>query len=306
MRLHVKFLKLVSIVQILSMLSACSTIVGGQRQFDTPEAASAELFDAAREGDNDELAEIFGAENSGIYSSGDEVSDLAGRSRFSELYTEQHRIERKENGDMVLVLGKIQWPFPVPLAQTEKGRWYFQGEEGVEEILNRRIGENELTAISVCRTIVEAEREYYNLDPDRDAVKEYARKVISTPGKKDGLFWARQPGEDLSPIGPLVATAVTEGYYYDSKPKLYHGYYYRFLTEKFSKSLLSKNGKLTKGFALVAYPAQWGVSGVMSFLVSDQGVLLQRNLGSDTLSIASAMTSYAPGAEWQQVAISAH
>jgi hypothetical protein len=303
---YAQFFKWITLVQIIIIMSACSTMIGRQRQFDTPEAASAELYDAAREGGNEELAEIFGAENSEIYSSGDEVSDRAGRRHFSELYSEQHRIERQDNGDVVLVLGKIQWPFPVPLAQTEKGRWYFQGEEGIEEILNRRIGENELTAISVCQTIVEAEREYYNLDPDRDAVKEYARKVISTPGKKDGLFWARQPGEEPSPIGPLIATAVTEGYSYDSQPKPYHGYFYRLLTEKFSKSLLSKSGKLTKGFALVAYPAQWGVSGVMSFLVSDQGVLLQSNLGPNTTSIASAMTSYAPGAEWQKVAVSAH
>ncbi len=294
-----------AVFAIAGALTGCSSSMMSQRQFDTPEAAASALLTAVNNGDSKELAAIFGKDNSEIYSSGDEVQDQAGRKMFSELYAEQSRIESSENEEKTLLLGREEWPFPVPLASTDKGKWYFNGEEGVEEITNRRIGKNELTAIQVCQEIAAAQKKYYELDPDKDGVKEYAKKVLSTPGTRDGLFWARQRGEQPSPIGPLVATAVAEGYQQGSSPKPYHGYYFRVLTEKDNKSLLSPAGKLTQGFALFAYPAKWGVSGVMSFLVSEDGVVLQRDLGADTAETAASLTSFSSGGDWARVETSA-
>ena len=305
MKLRSKLLNWVSALVFAGVLTGCSSMMTSQRQFNTPEDAANALLTAVNKGDTAELAAIFGKENSEIYSSGDEVQDLAGRKKFSDLYAEQIHFDAGENDSKTLIVGREEWPFPVPLVSTEKGKWYFDGEEGVEEITNRRVGRNELTAINVCQTIVQAEKEYYQLDPDQDGVREYAKKILSTPGKKDGLFWSRQPGEKPSPIGPLIATAIAEGYRQGSSPKPYHGYYFRVLTEKDNRSLLSPAGKLTKGFALIAYPAQWGVSGVMSFLVSEDGVVLQRDLGADTEKTASAITSYSSGENWARVETSA-
>ncbi len=301
MKFRARFLKYVKVLAIMGVMTGCSTSLVSQRQFDTPEAATAALISAAKAGNNADLAAIFGEENSEIYSSGDAISDLAGRKKFVALYAEKNQLEDARGGDRTLVLGNMDWPFPVPIVKSKSGKWYFESEEGIEEIVNRRIGKNELTAIAVSRTLAEAQKEYFNLDPNRDGVKEYAKKIRSTPGAKDGLFWARGPGEKPSPIGPLIATAVDDGYNIHGGTSPYHGYLFRILTEKNGKSLLSSNGQLTKGFAVIAYPAGWGVSGIMSFLVSEDGVVLQRDLGEDTGKIAPNIISYSPGLSWQRV-----
>jgi len=297
--------KTVAVCTMAGFLCACAASTGAptgvRQQFNSPQEAAEALGSAVTKGDKVQLATIFGSDMSEIYSSGDETADRNGQKIFAALYAEQSRIETEFNGDKALVLGKMEWPFPVPLARAESGKWYFESEEGLDEIVNRRIGQNELNAISVCRTLARAQKEYFKLDPDNDKVKEYATKILSTPGKRDGLFWARQPGESPSPIGPLIATAASEGYSSDGQPKPYHGYLFRVLTEKNGRSLRSPSGDLTGGFAILASPAKWGVSGVMTFIVSVDGKVFQKNLGPETESLASAMNSYSLGSDWTKL-----
>ena len=287
-------------------LCACATNTTSstfefREQFDSPQDAVQALASAVKKDDRVQLAAIFGSDNSEIYSSGDETADQNGRKLFTALYNEQNDIETESNGDKTLVLGKMEWPFPVPLAQADDGKWFYDSEIGVDEIVNRRIGQNELNAIAVCRTLAKAEKEYFKLDPDHDKVKEYTAKILSTPGSRDGHFWARQPGESPSPIGPLIATAAAQGYSSDGGPKPYHGYFFRVLTEKNGKSFRSPSGDLTGGFAILASPAKWGVSGIMTFIVGVDGVVYEKNLGAETTSIAASMNSYSLERDWVKI-----
>ena len=207
---------------------------------------------------------------------------------------------------MVLLIGSDNWPFPIPLVQHQ-GQWHYDLAAGKEEIINRRIGGNELAAIDFCHQYVQAQQAYYAMDRDGDGFQEYARSFVSAPGKKNGLFWFRRPGEDLSPLGPIAVQAFAEGYLrnMNGTPQPYHGYYFRILTAQGPhapgriKNYIGIGGRMTEGFAMIAYPARWGVSGVMTFMVNQENQVWEKDLGPNTPARASSLSSYDPDPQWR-------
>lgn len=277
-----------------------------QRRFATPEEAASALVSAAKAEQKDEVHRILGRGANDVLSSGDEVADQQARNRFLAAYDEKHSLVVESNGTMTLQVGADDWPLPIPLVERS-GSWRFDTRRGKDEILNRRIGRNELDVQQVCLALVDAQREYFAADRNGDGVHEFAQKLISDPGQRNGLYWETSPGESASPIGPLMAEAVAEGY--GSNPnstgnrRPYHGYYFKLLESQGphapggAKDFVV-NGRMTEGFALIAWPAEYGNSGVMSFLVSHHGVVYERNLGRHTARIASAMREFDPDPNW--------
>jgi hypothetical protein len=240
-------------------------------------------------------------------SSGDPVADQTGRDRFVKLYEEKNAIEGAETGRALLTIGTEEYRFPVPVVKQGTA-WYFDAKAGREELLNRRIGKNELEVIDVLREYVDAQREYAAKDWNGDGVTEFARKFRSTPGKKDGLYWETKEGEEESPFGALVATATQEGYatVKNAKPAPFHGYYFKILTAQGEHAEGGAfdyvvNGKMILGFALVAYPARYGASGIMTFIVNQNGIVYQKNLGRNTIKIATKMKLYNPDPSWKKI-----
>jgi hypothetical protein len=275
-----------------------------QRTFSSPEEGVRALVDAAKSNDTKELLNILGPEAKSLIESGDPVSDRATRERFvTSYYEEANKLVKSGDSKMVLQTGKDDWPFPIPLVKEGNG-WRFDTQEGKEEIINRRIGRNELDVIQVCLALVDAEREYYQRDPDGDKLLQYAQKLISTKGKRDGLYWETKPDEQPSPLGPLVAQARGEGYKSAAgKPIPYHGYYYKVLTGQGKDAPGGAydylvRGKMMGGFGMVAYPAQYGSSGIMTFIVNHDGVVYQKDLGAKTASVAQSMTKFNPDKTW--------
>ena len=273
----------------------------GQKTFSSPEDASNALVTAAQNNDEKAMFEILGRHGKQIVSSGDETEDAKSRANFVQRYQEMHRLVKEPDGTTVLYIGAENWPMPIPL--VHKGNsWYFDTEAGKKEILYRRIGRNELSAIRVCQELVAAQKEYYSTQHN-----EYAQKIFSDEGQHNGLYWKAADGEPQSPIGPLVASAVAEGYAKsrDGAPTPYRGYYYRILTRQGknapggAKSYIA-NGKMTGGFAFVAYPAKYRSSGVMTFIVNEDGVVYQKDLGRKTDVLAKAMKEYNPNSGWQK------
>jgi hypothetical protein len=219
-----------------------------------------------------------------------------------------NKLVKENDKKMILHVGNSDWPLPIPIVKVGKN-WRFDTKEGKEEILNRRIGRNEVNAIQVCLAYVDAQREYVLKDRDADKLLEYAQKFISAKGKKDGLYWEAKEGEEQSPLGPLMAKATKEGYTgkkSGGKPIPYHGYYYKILKAQGKNAQGGAydyvvKGKMIGGFALVAYPAEYGNSGVMTFIVNHDGVLYQKDLGKDTEKIANAMKKYDADETWKKV-----
>ncbi|HUL23614.1 MAG TPA: DUF2950 domain-containing protein [Thermodesulfobacteriota bacterium] len=279
-----------------------------QKTFKSPEEAGKSLMDAVKSNDTKELLAIFGPAGKELISSGDEVADKAGRERFIQDYEEMNKLEKETDKKVTLVVGDREWPFPIPI--VKKGEtWVFDTMAGKEELLNRRIGRNELNTIQTCLAYVDAQREYAMKDRDNNKLLEYARKFWSTPGKKDGLYWETKEGEAESPFGAVAAQAVQEGYKPKNpgdKPSPYHGYYYKILKAQGKNAEGGAydyviNGKMIGGFALVAYPAEHGASGVMTFIVNHDGVVYQKDLGKETGKIAKAMAKYDPDKTWKKV-----
>jgi hypothetical protein len=274
------------------------------RRFASFEEAGSALVDALRSGDQKALVAILGDQGKALVSSGDAVSDRRSRERFVAEYDDKHHFEAG-GGKVVLVVGRDDFPLPIPIV-PDGPSWRFDTAAGKEEILNRRIGLNELNTIQVCLAYVDAQREYYARDPDRDAVLQYAQKFASSPGKRDGLYWPSKPDEPPSPLGLLVARARAEGYSRRSaQPVAYWGYYFRILTAQGKDapggaySYLA-HGQMMGGFALVAYPAQYGVSGVMTFVVNHDGVVYQKDLGPKSAVIARQMKTFNPDSSWKK------
>jgi len=289
---------------LVILLTGClsSTSVAqqpGQKTFSSPEDASRALVTAAGNNDEKTMLEIFGADGKQIVSSGDDAEDAESRANFVKRYEQMHRLVKESNGNTMLYIGAENWPTPIPL-RSKGNVWYFDTDAGKKEILYRRIGRNEMSAIRVCQELVAAQKEY---SADHN---EFAQKIFSDEGQHDGLYW-KSSGEHLSPIGPLVAAAVTERYAKarDSAPTPYRGYYYHILTRQGknapggAKSYIA-DGKMTKGFAFVAYPAEYRSSGVMTFVVNEDGVVYQKDLGKKTDAAAKALTVYNPDASWQK------
>ena len=276
-----------------------------QRRFASVDEAAQALVDALRGGEKKAMLAVLGNDGNRVVSSGDPVSDRRGRERFVAAYDDKHRFEAG-GGKVVLVVGSQDFPFPIPIV-PDGPSWRFDTAAGKEEIVNRRIGQNELNTIQVCLAYVDAQREYYTRDPDGDALLQYAQKFASSPGKRDGLYWPTSPGESPSPLGPLVARARGEGYTKRSaNPVAYWGYHYRILTAQGKDAQggaydYLAHGKMIGGFALVAYPARYGDSGVMTFIVNQDGVVYQKNLGPNSAAAARAMKQFNPDSTWQKV-----
>jgi hypothetical protein len=261
------------------------------------------LVHAIRADDKKALLNILGPEATTLVSSGDPVADKNARARFVAEYDRAHRLVGG-GGKLSLYIGADDFPFPIPLV-PDGAVWRFDAAAGKEEILNRRIGKNELEAIQVCLGYVDAQREYHSEPRSADGVREYARRLASTPGRRDGLFWETKPGDKASPLGPLLARARAAGYRpgQGGKPTPYHGYYYRIVTAQGPGAPDGAydyvgHGRMIGGFALVAFPATYGVSGVMTFIVNHDGVVYQKDLGPNTATLAAALKQFDPGAGW--------
>jgi hypothetical protein len=280
-----------------------------QALFSSPEDALKALVEAVSAKDKDALAQIFGPSAKDLRS-GDEVQAATEFEEFAKHLAEKADLVKEGDSKMILQMGKENWPFPIPLVRKNE-QWFFDTEAGREEILNRRIGEDEFTAILVCRSYVKAQREYALKDWDGDEVLAYAQKLRSDPGRKNGLFWKAKPGEEVSPFGELVARAWMEGYKkekaaFREEPAPFHGYYFKILERQGKNAPGGKynyviNGNMVGGFALVAFPSNWGKSGVMTFIVNQQGKVFQKNLGPDTMKIAREMKDYDPDNSWTLV-----
>ncbi|MDD2581754.1 MAG: DUF2950 domain-containing protein [Desulfuromonadaceae bacterium] len=279
-----------------------------QSSFRSPTEAVNALAQAVKSNDSTSLKNILGPGSGKLISSGDPVIDKTDRDRFIKLYNEKNRLERKNSSRMILTLGKEDFPFPLPLVL--KGRmWVFDTRAGRTEILNRRIGRNELAAMDVLKCYLEAQREYARKDHDGNGILEFARKINSTPGTQDGLYWEVKEGQEPSPFGPLVARADSEGYgsQFRAEPaEPFHGYYFKVLMKQGKKAEggtfdYQVNGKMVLGFALLAYPARYRASGVMSFIVNQGGVIYQKDLGKTTAAAAKEMTGFDPDESWKKV-----
>jgi len=285
----------------------CAAEDSGQRVFPTPGAAMRALFAAAK-GSNPqaEIVSVLGPDASQLLSSGDPVADDNARKNFLSHYNEMHRLAYDTDGRVILYSGANNWPFPIPLVKKNNG-WMFDTAGGEKELLFRRIGANELFTIDVLHNLVDAQIEYATQARGRSGAKQYAQKILSDKDQRNGLYWPVAQGEPESPIGPLIAMAVTEGYKRGAagQPTPFHGYVYRVLTGQGKdapggvKSYLVK-GRMTKGFAFLAYPIEYRASGVMTFMVSEDGIVVQKDLGPDTARIAGEMTRYDPDSTWEE------
>jgi hypothetical protein len=273
-----------------------------QKSFDTPEAAVEELINATRDYNAPALIQIFGPGGEDFISSADPVQDRNKGEAFAGLAGQKHSLIADPSNPQrkVLIVGPDDWPFPVPL-EKKSGKWVFDTKDGRQEILYRRIGTNELDAIQVCRGYVEAQKVYALTM--RDGVNQYAQKIISTPGKQDGLYWENQDGTPGGPISEPAAKAIAEGYTFDKK-SAYHGYYFKILKGQGPDAPLGRldyviQGAMIGGFALIAAPAEYRVTGVKTFLVNQDGTVYQKDLGPDTLNITKRIELYNPDNTWQ-------
>jgi len=282
---------------------AMASAANAQQSFKTPEEAVDALVSAAKAHDRKGVLTVLGAGAADIVSSGDEVADRSDRDRVLEAYDAKHQLVMEGADKAVLVLGNQDWPFPIPLVRKD-GTWRFDTAAGREEILFRRVGRNELAAIQAILAYVDAQHEYAEKGVGGNGV--YAQRIVSRPGTKDGLYWPAQTGEDDSPLGEFAASAAAEGYRAGQQRIPYHGYYYKVLTRQgpnASGGALDYvvRGKMIGGFALVAYPAQYDNSGIMTFLVNHQGTIYEKDLGPQTAAIAGGMTAFNPDNTWQRV-----
>lgn len=281
-----------------------STPASAQKTFSSPEEAVKAIVTAAKSNNDKELLAIFGAQAKEILFSGDPVADKQRRAEFIAAYEQANRLAT-QGENRILIVGKQDWPFPIPI--VKKGQsWIFDTEKGKQEILNRRIGANELFTIQTMLAIVDAEREYAMKDRDRDALLEYAQKFVSDPGKKNGLYWQTKAGEPESPLGPIMTRVRSEGYNVSAGSVPYHGYYYRILTAQGKDApggaySYFVKGKMIGGFAAVAYPAEYSNSGIMTFIVNYDGKVFQKNLGPNTAAMVKSMKEYNPDKTWTEV-----
>jgi hypothetical protein len=297
---------LIVVVASAASIAAAAPLIR-QKHFATPDLAVEAIIAASRDNSEPRLLAILGPDGGELIHSGDAVADRRGRQDFVTGYDQAHRIELKGQDTAELTVGKEEWPLPIPLAREQDG-WRFDTAAGKEEILNRRIGRNELKVIQVCREYVSAQREYASLKIGGQSA--FAQKFTSVRGQQDGLYWPAKAGDPQSPLGPLVAEARASGYtaradsgsHRRSNP--FHGYYFRILIAQGAdapggaKSYLV-GSRMTKGFALIAYPARFGDSGVMTFIVNQNGIVFEKNLGPHTERLAPQITGYDPDPSWR-------
>jgi hypothetical protein len=311
---------------LISGTPAAHAQAPAQSTYSSPDDAMQALVVATQAKDRSALATIFGPDHEQLFS-GDEVEDSNDLDDFAEAVSESAQLQKVSDSKYTIVVGKTNYPVPIPVVQKD-GKWLFDTKSGLEEVLNRRIGENELSAIGTCRTYAIAQWEYFTeADWDHDGAAEYAQKFISSPGQHNGLYWETAEDEKPSPLGKLVAAAREEGYGPKQRsssardkaaerasgeeapahPRVpYHGYYFKILKSQGPHAPGGKyryvmNGNMIAGYALIAYPDKWGNSGVMTFIINQQGRVYQKNLGPDTARRAAAVTEYDPDPTWKLV-----
>ena len=278
-----------------------------QKTFATPAEAGAAFLQAAKSGDQTALLEIFGPGGKEVLFTGDATKDKDHLQDFVAAYSQMNRWGTIKAGGQVLYIGADNYPFPIPLGQNSDGRWYFDTAAGKDEILARRIGKGELSAITALNALVDAEHDYFNQTHDGDDTKQYAQKFVSDDSKQNGLYWPVSSGETPSPLNGLAEFAKSLGYTNAAgKPQPFNGYYFQILDrQRDEASGRTKDyvvdGKMTRGFAILAYPAEYRNSGIMTFIVAENGVIYQKDLGDKTQDVAVAMADYNPGDGWTRV-----
>jgi Protein of unknown function (DUF2950) len=296
------------LLAMIVFLAACDkSEKSSVKTFASPDDAGNGLLEAAKSGDLNAVLAIFGPESKQIIFSGDAVQDKSTVERFVAAYGAMHRWRKMPDGAQILLIGVDNFAFPIPLKKNGSGQWFFDTASGKDEILARRIGRNELAVIDVCEALADAQGEYYAAGLGGGSTKHYALKFISDTGKQNGLYWESSENQPRSPLGPLVAFATDEGY--NVKPNShepFHGYYFHMLKRQGSGAPGGAkdyvvDGQMAGGFAFVAYPADYGNSGVMTFIINQDGVLLQKDLGKTTQETATAMTEFNPDQSWHEV-----
>jgi hypothetical protein len=287
------------------VLSASLSVANAQQAFKTPEDAATALVSAVKDAWPKGVVDVLGKGSAEIVSSGDKVADEATRQKFIATYDAKHQITREGDAKAIMVIGNQDFPLPIPLVLKD-GMWRFDTMAGRKEILDRRIGRNELDTIQACLAYVDAQNDYADKDRTGAGKGIYAQRIVSRPGKKDGLYWPAAQGGDESPLGELVAEAAAGGYHVGGGRAPYHGYYFKILTEQGPAAPGGEldyiaHGKMFGGFALVAYPAEYLNSGVMTFIVNQAGTVFQKDLGPRTAHIAERMTAYNPDKTWKAV-----
>ncbi len=278
----------------------------GQETFPSAAEATQALIAALKGADQASLLKVLGSNAMSIVSSGDDAEDKSNRDQFVQKYLQMHRLVMEPDGSTTLYIGAENWPTPIPLVR-QGDSWYFDTAAGKQEILYRRIGKNELATIQVCSALVDAEKEYYGQPHDGDSNPQYAQKFLSDPGKHNGLYWETSAGEAASPIGPLLASAAIDDHRdaADQKPQPFQGYYFRILKAEGTRAHGSErsfivDGKMTRGFAFLAYPAEYRSSGVMTFIVDQDGIVYEKDLGPKTAQIAKTLTRYDRDGSWRK------
>jgi len=295
-----------ALLALIIPLGACSkSDKPSYKVFASPDDAGQGLLDAAKSGDQNAILAIFGPGSKEIISSGNAAEDKATVDKFVAAYGVMHRWRKMPDEGQVLIIGADNFPFPIPLKKNAAGEWFFDTAAGKDEILSRRIGRNELAVIDVCGALADAEAEYFSQRLADGKTNQYALKFISDTGQKNGLYWDSPEGQPKSPLGPLVAFATTEGYNAKADAHTpFHGYYFKVLKGQGPAAPNGEldyviNGVMIGGFALVAWPAEYKVTGVQTFIVSYSGIVYQKDLGPDTATTAAAMDRYNPDKTWQ-------
>jgi hypothetical protein len=268
----------------------------GQTTFPSAAHATRALIGALQADDETTLLKILGPDAKEIISSGDPAEDKQTREQFVQKYERMHRLVKEPDGATTLYIGAENWPTPIPLAE-KNGSWYFNTAAGKQEIIFRRVGKNEMSAIMVCRELVDAEKEYYGQPHDGDSGTQYAQKLASDTGKHNGLYWETSAGTGQSPIGPMLAAAADSA---EHAHEPFQGYYFRILTAQKDGGSYIVDGKMTRGFAFVAYPAEYRASGVMTFIVDQDGIVYEKDLGKRTPEVVKKLTAYSQDASWRK------
>jgi hypothetical protein len=300
--------RLIFAVLLIFVVPSALAQDAGVKTFPTYRAAATAFIAAVEANDDSALKEILGAQEKDLLSSGDATQDENERLAFLKHYRQAHSFIRKTPDSVILTVGSTAWPLPFPIVRAE-GAWHFDALEGAKELAYRRIGQNELDAIRVCRALYAAQKTYAATAHDGNSAGAYAQRFTSEPGTQSGLYWETKEGEPESPAGSLVAEATSEGYgaaKQSGKPTPFHGYYYRILKAQGANAVggakdYIKDGRMTGGFAFVAYPAEYGASGVMTFVVGPRGAIYQKDLGQTTDEIAKGLTAFDPDSTWKVV-----
>jgi hypothetical protein len=277
----------------------------GQTTFASPQDAGKSLAEAAKDDNQQQILAMFGPDSQGVILSGNAAQDKASLAEFAAAYGRMNRWRQLENGSQILLVGVSSTAFPIPLKKEPSGKWFFDTAAGKNELTNREIGRNELANVDVCGMLRVAELEYY--EQSHEGQKQYASKFISDPGKQNGLYWPDEPGKPKSPIGPLIAYATTQGAKLDSnKHKPFYGYYYGILLLQgpYANGGLkdyARNGVMNRGFGFVAYPAKYGVTGTMTFIIDQDGTVYQKDMGATTTDEAPFMRQFNPDGSWTEV-----